>query len=211
MQYQIIITTLLAYIIGSIPWGFLIGKFNKLDIREHGSKNIGATNITRVLGKDWGVFCFLLDMGKGIGSVYLAHLICENTIYVPILATAAVVGGHIYPFTLKFKGGKGVATSLGAVIGLAFIPVIIAFAVWVILFYTFRYVSLASIIAAITLPVIATILSKTTNLTYDLPVIILLFALATLVAVKHKTNIARLLNGSELKFDKKTKTTKIDK
>ena len=120
----------MSYLIGSIPFGYLIGRFNGLDIRRHGSRNIGATNVRRVLGRDWGVVCFILDFLKGLLPVILfgQFLGAQTAVGVgwgEMFAVAGTIGGHIFPFTLNFKGGKGVATSLGAILAVAFWPVLI--------------------------------------------------------------------------------------
>jgi glycerol-3-phosphate acyltransferase PlsY len=147
-----------AYFLGSIPFGLLIGKIGGIDIRLHGSRNIGATNVWRTLGPKFGLFTFLLDAAKGFFAVALAQQIAWRQVpqpapedylaYAGVFAALACIIGHSFPIWLRFKGGKGVATSLGVLIGL--LPgfaTSVVLAVWVIVFAASRYVSLASVIA----------------------------------------------------------------
>lgn len=195
-----------SYMVGSIPWGLLIGKFNGLDIRRHGSGNIGATNVRRVLGRDWGYACFVLDFLKGLVAVQLG-LRCGNGSsgslsleLAGLLAAAAVVAGHVFPVWLRFKGGKGVATSLGALVAIAFWPVVFCLLAWVAMFYLSRYVSVASIAAAATLP-IAHLVQKRGDAFG--PTLVLLLALAALIVFCHRANIRRLFEGTEHRFGQK--------
>jgi glycerol-3-phosphate acyltransferase PlsY len=198
-----------SYFTGSIPFGYLIGKFNGLDIRRHGSNNIGATNIRRVLGKEWGIVCFLLDFLKGLFSVVFigkwlgGQLAGVGVEWGQLLAVAGAIGGHVFPYTLDFRGGKGVATALGALLAVAFGPVIIGAIVWYITFWKSRVVSLASIIAAISLPLSAAILwiSKKGNIHGTSVLMMLIVAL--LIIYRHKDNIQRLRSGKENKFSKR--------
>ena len=149
------------YLIGSVPFGFLIGKMKGLDIRTLGSGNIGATNVTRVVGKNWGKLCFLLDLMKGILPVVLVSLLVRRGIFddpcgiLPAIAALATVCGHIYPVYLRFKGGKGISTAAGAILALNPPALLSAGVLWAIVFLTSRYVSLASIAAAVFLPLSA--------------------------------------------------------
>ncbi|MCF6176306.1 MAG: glycerol-3-phosphate 1-O-acyltransferase PlsY [Victivallaceae bacterium] len=199
-----------AYLFGATPWGFIIGKMRGIDIREHGSGNIGATNITRTLGSIPGKICFVLDLLKGLIPVLATMLLVKHQIiiianidYAMIIATLATVIGHMFPVYLKFKGGKGISTTGGALLALAPGAFICSALLWVIVFKTSRYVSLASIIAAATLPLNAWImniagLSKTT-----VPLMIFLAILGLLAIIRHTSNIKRLLNGTESRFAKK--------
>jgi glycerol-3-phosphate acyltransferase PlsY len=190
----------------------LIAKINGIDIRQHGSGNIGATNVLRTLGKQWGIPCFILDFLKGLLPVIITqHLIDNGTIpatasMATVLAAFGTVLGHIYTIFLKFKGGKGIATSAGCLIGLAPIPLIGAFVAWIITFYSSRYVSLASIVAASLLPINAIIMNQFNIGTKStMPEIVLLALLAALAIYRHKSNIKKLIAGTENKFEKKTK------
>lgn len=202
------IVVVLSYVAGSIPWGFLIGKFNGLDIRYHGSGNIGATNVRRVLGRDWGILCFVLDFLKGLLPVLLIGIHCGGAMavgaeYGGLLAAAATVCGHIWPFWLKFKGGKGVATTIGAVLAVAPLSVLIALISWVVLFYTFRYVSVASLGAAAMLPVGCIIVALVRGGAVLSPTLGLLVLLAGVIVFRHRSNLQRLINGTEYRFDRK--------
>lgn len=201
---------LVSYLAGSIPFGFIIGKCHGVDIRKEGSGNIGATNVTRVIGPWWGKLCFLLDFLKGLlsaGAVILltgSGTLNDPAGILPVAAALAVVLGHIYPVYLKFKGGKGISTAAGAVFPLCPVAVLVALTVWVVLFLTTRYVSVASIAAAAVLPVTAVIfyLFKLPGATDSLPVVILFVLLGALAILKHISNIKRLLNGTENRFSK---------
>lgn len=201
---------LVSYLTGSIPFGFIIGKCHGVDIRKEGSGNIGATNVTRVIGPWWGKLCFLLDFLKGLlsaGAVILligSGALNDPADILPVAAALAVVLGHIYPVYLKFKGGKGISTAAGAVFPLCPVAVLVALTVWVVLFLTTRYVSVASIAAAAVLPVTAVIfyLFKLPGATDSLPVVILFVLLGALAILKHISNIKRLLNGTENRFSK---------
>lgn len=193
-----------AYVVGSIPFGLLIGKWHKIDIRKHGSGNIGATNITRTLGRDWGIFCFFLDFCKGMLPVVIAQQTVGSIDSLPsallgipgILAAAAAISGHIWPVFLRFKGGKGMATSLGALVALAPFHVIICAITWYLVFLATRYVSMASIAAALALP-LGGIFIRT-----SWPTTTLLIAITILIVYKHRSNIVRLLEGTENRFER---------
>jgi len=195
-----------AYLIGAIPFGLFLGWLRGLDIRNQGSGNIGATNVTRVLGKAWGYPCFALDFLKGCLPVLAAAhwgapaLPAAWAAWAAVLAAGGAVAGHIWPVYLGFKGGKGVSTTLGALLPVAFWPVLIMSAVWGIVFFWGRYVSLASITAATVLPLAALGLRLGGWRPYNWPEIGLLGALAILIIAKHHGNIRRLLNGSEHRF-----------
>jgi len=201
-----------SYLIGSIPFGYLIGKFKGIDIRTQGSGNIGATNVTRVIGKNWGRLCFALDLLKGAVPVVVANCLLDdlswtshNTAGLLVVLTAfIVVVGHIYPIYLGFKGGKGVSTAAGAILALNPLAVLCAAAVWGIVFFSSRYVSLASICAAVALPAAAWVLAHFAGVSFSRPEMILLLVFALLTVVRHISNIKRLLNGTESRFVKKT-------
>ena len=202
------------YLIGSIPFGFLIGKMKGMDIRTLGSGNIGATNVTRVVGKGWGRLCFLLDLLKGALPVLAVSLLVKRGILadtygiLPLIAALATVGGHIFPVYLKFKGGKGISTAAGAILALNPPALLAAGALWAILFFTTRYVSLASIFAAIFLPVAAW-LTNVSGLWRSSGTEMLLFCLlAVLAVIRHTSNIKRLLNGTESRFVRKNEKEK---
>lgn len=213
------ICILAAYLIGSIPFGLLIGLTRGIDIRQHGSKNIGATNAGRVLGRRWGSLCFALDVLKGAVPVLLAGWWSGAITHRPlgageawlwITVAAAAVIGHMHSIYIKFKGGKGVATGFGVLLGLwGFLtwPAIIALAVWLIVARITRYVSIASCVAAATIPFSAAAIGVVAALARGLslvamvrecwPFLVLTTALAALVIVKHRANLARLRAGTE--------------
>jgi glycerol-3-phosphate acyltransferase PlsY len=198
-----------AYFVGSFPSGFIAGKINGIDVRKHGSGNIGATNVLRVLGKPWGYTVFFLDAFKGFLAVRLAlALVARNppaagySEFFAILAAAMCIVGHSFPLWLSFKGGKGVATSVGSILGIMPIAAITIFLVWVVVFLITRYVSLASIIAALTLPIAVAIL---VHLKMTQGVVLFYFsaAMTALVVWRHRSNISRLLKGTEQRFARK--------
>jgi glycerol-3-phosphate acyltransferase PlsY len=195
----VILLAALSYIIGSVPFGLLISKAKGVDIRKQGSGNIGATNVLRCLGKPLGITCFVLDALKGYLPAALFPLIGKVDPTFGILFGTAAILGHNFPVFLNFKGGKGVATSAGVLLGVAPLAVVIGLAAWVIVFKLSGYVSLGSIIATLVViitgwtagygPVIATALTL----------------LGALSIYRHRSNIQRLLAGTENKFQKKQK------
>ncbi|MCC7204744.1 MAG: glycerol-3-phosphate 1-O-acyltransferase PlsY [Phycisphaeraceae bacterium] len=206
-----------AYLVGSIPFGLLIGWTRGVDIRKAGSGNVGATNAGRVLGRKWGVLCFVLDVLKGLLPVLIAGAVmgwlgrrdlpAADTWRWLAVAAAAVVG-HVFPVWLKFRGGKGVATSLGVLLGfypVLTLPAVTALVVWVALVKTFHYVSLASIVAAVSLPVTLLIEGQIRRqaISYLTPYLVVTSLLALLVIVRHRSNIQRLLAGTESKVGQK--------
>jgi glycerol-3-phosphate acyltransferase PlsY len=197
----------LCYLIGSIPSGYLVARAKRIDIRQHGSRNIGAANVARVMGKNWGYLVGVCDFLKGFLAVKLGLVLASyflfSTVLGGVVAAIASILGHNYPVWLGFKGGKGVATSGGAVLGL-FPPLIFfsAGAIWVAVFLISRYTSLASITAAVGLPIgVLLIAAKTgTDFWLLLGFSVLISALAIW---RHRANIVRLLNGTENRFGKK--------
>ncbi len=202
-----ILTALAAYLVGSVPTGFLVGKARGIDIRTVGSGNIGATNVFRALGTPAGTFVLLADIFKGWVSVFLVSKAIGNWLgtgaagqgfeALQIVAAVTAVLGHNYTLWLRFKGGKGIATSAGVLLALVPAALGIALVIWVTVFALSRYVSLASICAAFSLP-FATWL---TNQSFTF--ITVTAALAVLAIYKHRSNIQRLVNGTENRFGKK--------
>jgi glycerol-3-phosphate acyltransferase PlsY len=198
----------LSYLCGSLPSGYIIGKFNGIDIRQYGSHNIGATNVRRVLGRDWSLICFTLDFLKGLLPViFIGHSLGGQWpigySWGGIIAAIAAVLGHIFPIWLKFKGGKGVATSLGVVAGIAFVPVLIGGLAWIIVFHFSRMGSLASMVAVSVIALVALVMQFTSG-SIGWPGVILLAIIAALVIIRHKGNIERIHDGTEAKFAKKS-------
>lgn len=203
-----LVVFVLSYLCGSLPSGYLIGKFNGIDIRQHGSKNIGATNVRRVLGRDWSFICFALDFLKGLlPVVFIGHAWGGSHAIGfsmgGIIAAIGAVIGHIFPVWLKFKGGKGVATSLGVISGIAFFPVLLGGIAWLIVFQFTRIVSVASMVAVCVIALVALVMHLISG-SIGWPGVILLLIIAALVIIRHKDNIKRLRNGTESKFEKKT-------
>jgi glycerol-3-phosphate acyltransferase PlsY len=198
------IATILAYLIGSIPTAIIIGKvFYKIDIREEGSGNAGATNTIRVLGLKAGIPVLLIDVFKGWVAVFIAHFFHDGRTSFPdvidleiILAIAAVIG-HVLPLYAGFKGGKGIATLLG--IGFALYPLstFIAVVIFIVVLSISGYVSLGSIIASVTFPIVYIFVLGNTEY---LSLIVLAVAVAIFVPITHRKNIKRLMNGEETKF-----------
>ena len=202
----IIIALLAAYVLGSIPTSYIMGKLIKgIDIRDFGSGNVGATNALRILGTKVGVFTLIIDMGKGFLAVSIARLIIpEPTDLIIILTGLFAIIGHIYTIFLKFKGGKGVATSAGVFIALVPIPIAIALFVFIIAVWITKFVSLGSILAALTL-FIAELVINILNSFAELEILIFTFIIAFFIIFRHKANIQRLINGNENKISFKKK------
>ena len=204
-------TVLGGYLAGSVPWAYIIGKINGIDIREHGSGNPGATNVRRTLGKKWGILCFFLDFLKGFLPVTVVNLLISQKIipeldFAPVAAAVASVAGHMWPIFLKFKGGKGISTIAGILLAVSPLALLASGAVWAVFFYSFRYVSLASIASALFLPPAAWAFSHYgIGAEVRTPSLGMLVFLSALAVLRHKSNIKRLLNGTENKFEKKKK------
>jgi glycerol-3-phosphate acyltransferase PlsY len=192
-----------------VPFGYWAGKLKGLDIRQHGSGNIGATNVIRVCGKGIGIPVFILDMIKGLVPVLLPSWMLAGTeITGSLLSAAAVVCGlaailgHMFTPWLGFKGGKGVATAAGVLLGIAPIAMLVALGAWLLFFFTSRYVSLASMAAAIAVPVTMAV-QMTTAKSWDGVLLGFGILLAILVVVRHRANIQRLMAGTESRVGKK--------
>lgn len=204
---EFVIVLILSYLVGSFPTAIIAGKLlKKIDIREHGSGNAGATNVFRVLGWKAGLIVLLIDMFKGFVAVYwIAQLIpsAENanmfSIY-KILAGVAAIVGHIWTIFAGFKGGKGVGTAAGVFLGLQPVPVFICLLVFVGIVYRTRYVSLGSMTAALLLPVILLVQKLILSKPVPVPDIIIALLLAILIVIMHRENINRLVEGKESKL-----------
>lgn len=211
MKFTLLI--LFAYLLGSIPFGYLMGKAHGKDLRQIGSGNIGATNASRVLGKKWGICCFTLDVLKGLLPMLMVPLLGfvkqesgPEMLVLWLMVGCGAVLGHIFPVYLKFKGGKGVATSLGIVLGL--FPYytycgLVAFCIWALTLSIWRYVSLSSIIAAISFPILlalSILITETWTFLQLWPLLLMAVLMALLVIVRHTENIRRLREGNETKI-----------
>src|SRR5882724_9472258 len=207
-----IVTALVAYLLGSIPTGFLVAKARGVDIRTVGSGNIGATNAFRVLGKGFGIFVLLMDALKGWVAVQVGALVVSQLLpgapveYLRITAGLSAILGHNFTCWLNFKGGKGIATSAGVIAALVPLALLIILGIWIIIFGLTRYVSLASICAAASLPLAAWLTGQSSTM------ILIMGAMGVLAIYKHKGNIQRLLKGTENRIGaKKTSTREMPK
>lgn len=199
------LTLLGSYLLGSIPFALLLGWSRGVDIRTVGSGNPGATNLGRALGRRWAVAAFLLDFGKGLAPVVSAQLLplaAEETTrnHLAIGCGAAAVCGHVFSVFLRFRGGKGVATTFGVMAALAWIASLAAGAVWGVIYLLTRVVSLASLAAAVCLPAVVILTHRKTILQEHLGLLIVSLALALMVVWRHRDNVSRLLAGKELGF-----------
>jgi glycerol-3-phosphate acyltransferase PlsY len=201
-----IVGVLLSYLAGSIPSAYLAGKFRGVDLRKHGSGNLGATNVWRVLGPRIGAVVFLADLLKGFLPVYFLPRYTETLqpgLWALVFGAAAILG-HVKPIFLLGKGGgKGVATASGVFLALAFVPMLIAEAVWIVAFYFTRYVSLASLLGAAVLPMAILVWSRDPRS----PVFIASLIIAAFVFWTHRANIGRLRRGEEHRFVKKERVS----
>lgn len=218
MTYRIFPLAIVAsYFLGSIPFGLLLAKAHGKDLRSIGSGNIGATNVSRALGKRWAYFCFALDVLKGLipmlATLHLARALPDQSqgervilLWLWLATGCAAILGHIFPIYVKFKGGKGVATSFGVALGLwpyFTVCAALALAAWLIVVLTWRYVSLASIVASVAFPLVliaATILIPGWRFGDLWPVVATAIAIPAIVLMRHRENIRRLRAGTETKI-----------
>jgi glycerol-3-phosphate acyltransferase PlsY len=182
-----------AYLLGSIPFGYLAGRARGVDIRTVGSRNVGATNVFRTLGKPIGIAVMALDIIKGIAAVVVARLITDDPW--PLIAAGAAVAGHVYPVWLRFSGGKGVAVGAGVAIGLVPMAALVLVPVWVLIVALTRYVSLASIVAAVAFA------PTVWAFGYDTATVVFAAVISVAVIWRHRGNMGRLARGEELRLD----------
>lgn len=194
---------MLSYLIGSIPTSLLVGRLVKgIDLRQHGSKNLGATNLYRVLGWRYAVPVGLFDMAKGYVPVAVVGPAVSGGVLIPLLCGVAAVLGHMFSPFVGFKGGKGVATGAGVVLAMAPLAFLGAFGIWALLVFLTGYVSLGSVVAAASLPLL------TVWLYPGRPAVLwITAALGALVVWMHRGNIGRLLKGTESRFGRNAKET----
>ena len=216
-----VLLPLIGYMLGAIPFGLLIGLANGVDIRKHGSGNIGATNLARTLGKKLGYTCFLLDVAKGLlpvlyAGIYLrrsfdltdTNLLPPTGQLVWLSVAAGCIMGHMFSIYLRFRGGKGVATSFGVAVGLwpyYTVCAAVAIVVWLIVVLIWRYISLASIIASIAFPITliaAIFIQPDWDIANLWPLLVAAIAICLMVVVRHIDNIKRLISGNENKVFK---------
>ena len=192
-----------AYLLGSIPTAYVFGRLLKgIDIREHGSGNVGATNVFRTMGKGAGIAVFAVDFAKGLVAVTVLPLIFQRMFPgsgkwsgdVLLLLGASAIAGHIWTVFLRFKGGKGVATTAGVMAGLAPLIMAAGLVIWVVVFSIWRYVSFASIIAALSLPAMSVLFGR------DIVFTLFCAVLCIVGIYSHRSNIKRLLTGTEKKI-----------
>lgn len=211
-----IVLPVFGYLLGAIPFGLLIGFSKGIDVRKGGSGNIGSTNVGRLLGKKWGYLCFLLDVVKGLIPVMVSHTFLRNFYqlgddhvlpirgqWVLLSVAVSCIFGHMFSLYIKFRGGKGVATTLGAVLGIwPFFTLtgVVVFVIWVAIWGWLRYVSLASIVAAVSFPVIFMVFvwrMPHWSMNGLWPFMVFSCFMGALVIIRHRSNIARLLAGTE--------------
>jgi glycerol-3-phosphate acyltransferase PlsY len=205
------IAIVLSYLLGSIPFGVIIARAHGKDLRSIGSGNIGATNLSRALGRKWAYFCFTLDATKGfvpmLAAARLIHpALTAVELFLWLAVGLAAILGHIFPIYISFKGGKGVATSFGVALGLwpyYTVCALVAIAIWVVFVLLWRYVSLASIAASIAFPItltLAILLIPAWRFVNLWPILIAAVAIPLMVIVRHRENIKRLIAGTESKI-----------
>jgi len=201
---------IVSYLLGSIPFGYIAGRIAGIDIRTAGSGNVGATNVVRILGKRYGYPVFALDVLKGFGAVTISmamsgqHLEWNSPEISGMVGAIFSVLGHVFPPWLKFKGGKGVATAAGALLALMPIATLIGVAVWIIVFWLTRYVALASVVATAALPIVILVIGSADGHSGRL-LVYSSVCVAALVIWRHRSNLSRLLRGTEPRFIRKGK------
>jgi len=196
-----------SYLVGAVPFGLIAGKlFKGIDIREHGSKNIGATNVFRVVGKGAGIGVLALDVLKGAGPVLATgaligrFLPSMEPVNIGLLCGAGAIAGHVAPVYIGFKGGKAVATSLGVMLAIVPLETLVGLGCFVVVVAITRYVSAGSITGATVLPVVVTLTHRQTLLTQSLWLVAACWALGIMVVWRHRSNIRRLAAGTENKL-----------
>ena len=199
-----ILITIIVYLFGSIPTAYILFKIKKGDdIRKYGSGNVGGTNVIRTLGTGWGLFIIIVDMIKGFLPILAVYFICpDDFILLAAVSTVAILG-HVFPVYIKFRGGKAISTTYGVVVGISALPFIsepvwfrilplfVTIGIWAIVFIITRIVSLGSLIAAISTPVILYFFK------YPLAMVIAAFFWALIIFITHRVNIKRLIRGEE--------------
>lgn len=186
-----------AYLLGSIPFAYLAVRFRKgIDVRSVGSGNVGATNAGRLLGKGWAIAIYFADAAKGAGAVLAAIALGLEPIWLAACGLLVVLG-HVFPVWLRFKGGKGVATITGVFAALVPYALLVSGALWIVVTYTTRFVSLGSIALAVALPIAIVAFDPDGALGDRLPITIMATAVAVLIVVKHVGNVRRIVAGTE--------------
>ncbi|WP_138753483.1 glycerol-3-phosphate 1-O-acyltransferase PlsY [Paenibacillus sinopodophylli] len=192
-----VIAVALSYLLGSVSFSIVIAKWVKgIDIRQHGSGNAGATNTLRVLGKGPGLLVFALDIAKGVAAVWIGHALGDND-WIPVLCGLAAIIGHNWPIWFRFKGGKGIATTVGVIATLAFVPALIAGVIAIAAIALTRYVSLGSLLFAALTPLFISLFH------FSVPLLCVSLLLCIFAIVRHRTNIVKLVKGTENKLGAK--------
>lgn len=211
MLIKSVVVVVVAYLVGAIPFSYIIGRFSGIDIRLHGSKNPGASNVLRCCGRRAGILAYITDIGKGMVAIVIAHSVVGNNSLVLVMSAFAAILGHVFPVFLGFKGGKGVATSAGVMIVLApvasFICVVFFFLGF---FLSKKVVAIGSTLAALAFPIVITFVYKLTpnlaRLFFGIEYVYMIaisLLIAIFIVVKHIPNYKRLLKGEENAFSKK--------
>jgi glycerol-3-phosphate acyltransferase PlsY len=205
----LVLVLVASYLLGSIPFGYLAGRTAGIDIRKVGSGNIGATNVVRMLGKRYGYPVFALDFLKGLGAVKISIAIATamrpewgSSEMFGALAAASSVIGHSFPPWLNFRGGKGVATFAGALLGLMPVATLIGVVIWILVFWLTRYVSVASVATAVALPLVICVMTRL-NQGDGKALFYSSLCIAALVIWRHRSNLSRLMRGREPRFTRK--------
>jgi len=197
-----VVSIVVAYLLGSISFSYLFGRILKgIDIRQHGSGNAGATNTLRVLGKGPAISVLLLDMAKGIIAVWLPVWLGTDSLWIQVLCGIAVIVGHNWPVYFGFKGGKGIASTIGVMASLAFWPSLIAGIAAIIVISITRYVSLGSLLFTALIPVLIIVMDR------PLEVLLISLLVAVFAFVRHRSNIVKLVKGQENKLGSKKKAS----
>jgi glycerol-3-phosphate acyltransferase PlsY len=192
------LVSLAAYLLGSIPFSFLVARHYGVDVRTAGSGNVGATNVMRTAGRTAGVLAFLLDSGKGVLAV-LAARAWGQSVAVQAMAAVAAILGHLYPIWLKGRGGKGVATGAGTFLLLAPLPTAVALGAFVLTLALFRYVSVASLTGTLAMAALTFVLGS------PRPVAWAAVAVAVLIVWRHRSNLQQILRGTENRLGHKAR------
>ena len=192
---HILLVVVVGYLIGSISFAVIIARSQGVDIFKEGSGNPGATNVKRALGKKWGNLTFALDALKGLMAAGWPLLAYGGDNRLAVIGLIAAILGHSFSIFLKFRGGKGVATTIGGLLALMWMALLIGLAVWLILFYTTKMVALASILFAVSIPISSYFIYGNNDPRFYLGVV-----LAVLIVVRHRSNIMRMFSGKENKF-----------
>jgi glycerol-3-phosphate acyltransferase PlsY len=196
--FNIILVSFASYLLGSIPTSFIIGKvWRGIDLREHGSGNLGAANTFRILGARAAVPVLIIDIGKGFLAVKMVSILgIDNFMFTALAALLAIIG-HNYSMFVKFSGGKGVGTTTGAFLAIAPVAVSVCLGIWVVILLITRIVSVASIIAAVALPLAVLFVKYFVGRDTSYIVVILSVIVSFVVVYKHRSNIERLVKGEE--------------